>query len=164
MPQHSPWIMQHATHSIVDALLSLIVRQGLWPCHDLCCSWRRQICWFWVFAVTAPWDYTICNTQNHWHSFDTLLMLCWCSFDALLMLCWRSFWGVAVSINTILPINDANTSIMSRCRSTAHELYKMQHTKSLTLCWRSFSDWGCDHVMITFAHNGCQYVDSGYMP
>ena len=96
---------------------------------------------------------------NHWHSVDTLLTRCWCSVDALLMVCWRSFWGVAVSTKTILPIQAANTSIMGICPSTALGLYMMQHPKSLTLCWRSFSDWGCDHVAISFVHNSCHYVD-----
>jgi len=118
--------------------------------------------------VAQPLYYTRCNTQNHWHSVDTLLtrvwMLCWRSIDALLTLCWCSVCGVAVSTHRISPIKAANTSIMGKCRSTALGLYKMQHTKSLTLCWRSFSDWGCDYVAISFAHNGCQYVDSGYMP
>jgi len=63
-----------------------------------------------------------------------------------------------------MPIKAANTSIMGKCSSTALGLYKMQHTNSLTLCWRSFSDWGYDHVAISVTHNGCQYVDSVYMP
>jgi hypothetical protein len=79
------------------------------------------------------------------------------------MLCWRSFWGVAVSTHTILPIKAANTLIMGKCSSTALGLYKMQHTKLLTLCGRSSSDWGYDLVAISFARNGCQYIDSGYM-
>jgi hypothetical protein len=91
-------------------------------------------------------------------------MLCWRSVDAVLMLCWLSFWGVTVSTNTILPIKAANTSIMDKCRRIALGLYTMQHTKSLTLCWRSFSDRCCDHVTITFAQNGCHYVDYGHMP
>jgi len=91
-------------------------------------------------------------------------MLCWRCVDALLTLCWCSFRGVAVLTQMTLPIKAANTSIMDKCCSTALGLYKMQHTKSLTLRWRLFSDWGWNHVTICFAHNGCRYVDSGYMP
>jgi hypothetical protein len=164
MPQHSPWIIQGATHKIVDALLTLIFRVGLWPCRDHFCSEQLPIRWLWSSAVAELLDYTRCNTQNHWHSVDTLLTQCWCCIDALLTLRWRSFGGVAVLTHTILPAKAAKTSIMDKCRSTAFGLHKMQPIKSLTLCWRSFSDLGSDHFAITFAQNGCQYVDYGYMP
>jgi hypothetical protein len=95
---------------------------------------------------------------------DTLWTLYWRCVDALLTLCGRSCWGVAVSTDTILPIQVANTSIMGKSSGTFLGLYKMQHTKSLTLCWRSFSDLGNDHVTISFAHNCCQYVKYGWMP
>jgi hypothetical protein len=87
------------------------------------------------YMMQHPKAWTLC-----WHSVDTVMMLCWRSVDAVLTLCWRSFWGVTVSTNTILPIQAANTSIMEKCHSTALQLYKMHHTKSLPLCWRSFSD------------------------
>jgi len=99
-----------------------------------------------------------------WRSVDALLTLCWRSVDALLTLCWHSFGGVAVLTHTILPVKAANTSIMDKCHGTAFGLHKMQPTKSLTLCWRSFSDWGSDHIVVAFIQNGCQYVDSGYIP
>jgi len=112
-----------------------------------------------LYKMQYPKSLTLC-----WHSVDALLMLYWRSVDTLLTLCWRSFGGVAVSTHTILPVKAANTLIIDKCRSTAFGLYKMQPTKSLTLCWRSFLDWGSDHVAIAFAQNGCQYVDYGYMP
>jgi len=96
-----------------------------------------------------------------WWSVDDLLMICWCSVDALLMLCWRSVSGEATLTLTILRIMAANTSIMDKSCSTTLGLHKMQHPKSLTLCWRSFSEWGCDHVAVSFAHQGCQYVEYG---
>jgi len=112
-----------------------------------------------IYLMQHPKVLTLC-----WHSFDALLTLIWRSVDAVLTLCWCSFWGVTVLTNTILPIKAANTSIMDKCRSIALGLYKMQHTKLLTLCWRSFSDRCCDHVTIAFAQNGCQYTDYGHMP
>jgi len=168
-------MIQDATHKIVDALLTLIFREVLWPCHDRIFTERLSICWLWAYAVAEPLEYTWCNTQKRWHSVDTLLTLCWhCvdtvlmlwwrSVDAVLTLCWWSFWGVTVLTNTILPTKAANTSIMDKCRSTALGLYNMQHTKSLTLWWRSFSDRCCDHVTITSAQNGCQHVDYGSIP
>jgi hypothetical protein len=72
-------------------------------------------------------------------------------------------WGVAALTQTILPVKAAKSSIMGKCRSTALGLYKMQNTKSLTLCWHSFSDWGSDHVAVSCAHNGYLYIDFGYM-
>jgi len=51
---------------------------------------------------------------------------------------------------------------MGTSHITTLGLYKMQHPKLLRLCWRSFSDWGWDHVAFTLAHQGCQYVDYGY--
>ena len=90
------------------------------------------------------------------------LTLCWRSVDAVLMFCWRSVWGVAVSTPTILPLKAANTLIMDKWRISALGLYKMQHPKLLTLCWRSCSDSGWDHVAFSFAHQGCQYVDYIY--
>jgi len=112
-------------------------------------------------SLTRCWHSVDTVMMLCWRSVDALLTLCWRSVDALLTLCWCSFYHVAVSTHTILPIQAANTSIVVKCRRTAIVLYKMQHTKSLTLCWRSFSDWGCDHVAFSFAHKGCQYVDHG---
>jgi hypothetical protein len=153
----------------------LIFRVGLWPYSEYFCSEQLPLRWLWISAIAEHLDYTRCNPQNRWHSVDTLLtfcwhsvdavmMLCWRSVDAPLTLCWRSFGGVAVSTNTILPVKAANTSIMHKCRSTTFGLPKMQPTKSLTLCWHSCSDWGSDHIAIACIQNGCQYVDSGYIP
>ena len=162
MPWHSPWILHGATHKIVDALLTLIFRVGLWPCRDHFCSEQLPIRWLWISAVTEPLHYTRCNTQNYWHSVDTLLTRCWCSVDGLLTLCWCSFGSIAVSTHTILPVKAANTLILDKCSCTDFGLHKMQPIKSLTLRWRSFSGWGSDHLAIHFAQNGCQYVDYAY--
>ena len=86
-----------------------------------------------------------------------LLTLCLCSVDTLLTLIFR-----CCDINIYhIDYKEPNTPIMGTSRSTALGLYKMQHPKSMTLCWRSFSEWGCDHVDFSFAHKGCQYVDYG---
>jgi len=125
----------------VDAGLTDIVRMGPWPCHFLFCAYWVVIHRLWIAASKSLTNYLIYKTKN-----------CGGSIDA---------WGVVALTQTILPIKSANTSIMSKCRNIALELYKMQHPNSLTLCWRSFSDWGCDHDAISFVHNGCQYVDYG---
>jgi len=161
MPLHNLGNKQDATHKIVDALLTLIFRMGQWPCRDRFCSVWTPIRWLWVHAVGEHLDFPWSNTQNRWHSVDDLLPLYWFAVDNLLTLCWRSFPGVAVSTHTILPIKAANTSIMGKCRITALGLYKMQHLTSLKLCWRAFSEWGCDHFAVSFVHKGCQNLNYG---
>jgi hypothetical protein len=142
-----------------------------WHCNHVTISFAHNGCEYFDYGelqLHSPWiihDATpkIVDTLLTlcWHSVDTLLTLYWCSVDALLTLCWRSVCGVTVLTHTILPIKAANTSIMGKCHSTALGLFKMKHTKSLKLCWRSFSDWGCDYIAISFPQNGCQYADSG---
>jgi hypothetical protein len=162
MPWHSLWITQDTTHTIVDALLTLILRLRQWPYRDRFYSEWMPIRWFCVHSIAERLYYTSCNSQNRWHSVDNLLTLCGCSFDNPLTLCWRSLRGIAVSTNTIWPIKAANISIMGKCRITAIGLHQMQHPKWLKLCRRSFSDWEWDNVTFSFAHQGCQYVDDGY--
>jgi hypothetical protein len=119
------------------------IRIALWVCYILFWAYRVGICWLWIAVCKSLTNYLIYKTKT-----------CGRSVDA---------WGVAALRQTILPIQAANTSIMGKCHSTALGLYKMQHTKLLTLCWRSFSDWGWDHVAIYFAHNGYHSVNSKYM-
>jgi len=133
MPEHSPWILHDATPKIVDALLTL--------------------CWCSVHALLM-----LC-----WRSVDALLTLYWRSVDALLKLCWRSFSDDATSKLMLLPIKAAKTFIMGKSHSIALGLHKMQHLKSLTLCWRSLSQWGGDHVACSFEHRGCRYVEYAQM-
>jgi len=128
----------------VDAGLTDIVRMAPWPWHFLFCTNWLALHWLQIAASKSLPNYLIYKTNN-----------CGGSIDA---------WGVVALTQTILPIKAANTSIMGKCRSTALGLYMMQHPKSFTLCWRSFSDWGCDHVAISCGHNGCHYVDYGQMP
>ena len=90
-----------------------------------------------------------------------LVMLGGCSVDALSMLCWCSLSGEATSTSAILPVKASNTLIMDNSHSTAPGWYKMQHTKSLTLCWHSFSEWRCDYVAFCFPNKGCQHIDYG---
>ena len=128
----------------VEAGLTDVVRMWLWLYHSILCAYWVAIRWLWIAVSKSLTNYLIYKTRN-----------CGVSIDA---------WGVAALTQTILLIKAANTSNMGKCRSTALGLYKMQHTKSLTLCWRSFSDRCCDHFTIAFAQNGCQYIDYGHMP
>ena len=128
----------------VDTALTDSIRMAPWVCYILFWAYGVAIHWLWIAVCKSLTNYLIYKTKT-----------CGGSIDA---------WGVAALTQTILPIKAANTLIMGKCHSTALGLYKMQHTKSLMLCWHSCSDWGSDHVAIYFAHNGCQYVDSEYMP
>ena len=116
-----------------------------------------------------------------WRSVDALLMLCWCSVDALLMLCWRSLSSEVTSRLRILPRRAANPSIMGKFCSTPLGLYKMQHPRLLTFCWRSVDAqltlcWRCVDAlsMLIFrrcdidinisAYKSCRIFDYGQKP
>jgi len=128
----------------VDAGLTHIVRMAPWPGHFLFYAYWVAIHWLWIAASKTLTKYLIYRNKTCGGFIDT--------------------WGVAALLQTLLPIKAANTLIMGKCHSTALGLCKIQHTKSLTLGWRSYSDWCRDHLAISFADNGCQYVDSGYTP
>jgi len=130
-------MIEDATHKIVDALLTLNFRLGLWPWQVFLCRYRLPIRWLWANTVPKPLDYPRCNTQDCWRAVDSPLILCWCSVDGLLTHCWRSSSGEATSRLTIVSIKAANTSIMDNSRSTGLRLYKMQHWKYLMLCCQS---------------------------
>jgi len=88
--------------------------------HRPYCLWGLPILRLWVNSVAQPLDNTRCNTQNCWRSVDAHFQT----------------WAGAISWS-LLRITAANMLIMGICHSTALELYKMQHPKSLTLCWHS---------------------------
>jgi len=119
-------------------------RMPQWLYYVLFGAYGVAICWLWIAVCKSVTNYLIYKTKNYGGSIEA--------------------WGVAALTQTIWTIKAANTSIMGKCHSTALGLYTMHYTKSLTFCWRCVSDWGWDHVTISFAHNGCQYVDYGYMP
>jgi len=103
--------------------------------------------------IQHPKSLTLC-----WQSVDAVLILCWQSVDALLTLSLR-----CSSIDTHdITYKGCQYFDYGKCGITALGLYKMQHPKLLMLCWRSFSDWGWDHLAVSFAHQGCQYVDYRY--
>jgi len=67
---------------------------------------------------------------------------------------------------SLLLIAAANTLIMGKRHSTAHELYKMQHPRLLMLCWRSVDSlstliFSCSDIDIDYIARKCgQYFDS----
>jgi hypothetical protein len=134
---------------MVDALLTLIFRLGLWLCRSLFCSSCLPKHWLWANAIAQPLNYTdampkVIDTQFAlwWHGVHDLLMIFCCSVydllmlsvDALLTLCWRS-----------------GDALLTLCSLSVDALW--------TLILRSSS---IDKHNI--AYNGCQYFDYGYMP
>jgi len=80
--------------------------------------------------------------------------------------CWRfvdpHFQDGAGSLSLLfLPQKAANTSFMDVFNQLPLRLCRMERPKSLMLSWHSFSVWGSDHITISFAYKGCQYV--GYI-
>ena len=146
--QYPICITRNSWHS-VDTQLTVNFWMGPWPYNFLFSQWWLVVRWLQITQVATP------------KVIDTLLTLCWRCADAVLTLSWCWLSGVAIWSLTILPIKAANTSIIDNSCTTAPGWHKIQHPKSLTLCWRSFSDWGCDHVAFSFAHKGGHYVDYG---
>jgi len=86
-------------------------------------------------------DYPRCETLN-----------CWCSVDA-------HFQDGAGSLSLLLlPIKEANTSVMTICNQWPLRLPKMQDQKALMLRWHSFPGWGREHVSPFFEYKGGQYI------
>jgi len=81
----------------------------------------------------------------------------WCSIDA-------HFQNGAVTVSlSLLLIKAANTLVIHNSEQIASHLSYLQHWELLMLRWRSFSEWGCDCVAITFAYKGCQYIGNGLL-
>ena len=79
----------------VDALLTLIPTIGQWPCCCLFCLWKLPICRFWLMPTKSLFNYHTYNNKN-----------LWCSVEA------PSQNGAVTVLQTCLPINSANTSVM----------------------------------------------------
>jgi len=143
MLYHSPWIIQDATPKIVDALLMLIFRLGMEPCRCLFCSSKLPICWLWIpVSKWHPNGLTTYQTKNRWRSIDA------------------HFQNVAVTVSiSLLPIKAANTLVMDNSEQLSLQLTYLWHKISLTLRWRSVSECGCYHAVVSFDNKGCQSVD-----
>ena len=57
-----------------------------------------------------------------------------------------------------LPRKAANTIIMHHSEQVCYYLPDLQVQKLMTLCWRSFSQWGRENVALSFAYKGGQYL------
>ena len=86
-------------------------------------------------------DYPRCETLNHWCSFDTHF----------------HDWAGSVSI-LLLPIKEANTSVMTSWNQCPLWLPRMQDLQSLTLRWLSFPGYGSECLSTYLDHKGGQFI------
>jgi len=85
--------------------------------------------------------YPGCETFNHWHSFDA-----------------RFHDGAWIMLLLLLPINEANTSVMASCNQCPLWVPRMQDLKSLMLHWRAFAGWGRQRSTTYFEQKGGQAI------
>jgi len=82
--------------------------------------------------------------------------------------CWQCidahFHDRARSVSlSVLPLKEANTLIMYNNDQVTFQLPDLQDQKLLTLCRRSFSEWGREGVTLSFAHTGNLYLIYDYL-
>ena len=91
--------------------------------------------------------YPRCETLNRWHSFDA------------------HFHNGAGTVSLLLlPIKEANTSVMTSCNQCPLWFPRMQDLKSLTLRWRSFPGWGREWLSTYFDHKGSHFIQTEHRP
>ena len=113
---------------------------GQWPCRFLLCLWRLAI---WRLCVVA--------TKFNRNYLTYMTKIRWCSVDA-------HFQNGAVTISLpVLPIKAGNTMDMSIRDNIGSLLPYLPDQNSLTLRWRSFSEWGSDCIAFFIAYKGWQY-------
>jgi hypothetical protein len=142
MPYHNPWMIQDATPKIVDTLLTLIFRLGMEPSRLLFYPSRLPICWLWIPASRWHPNGLTYKIKNHWRSVDVHFQ----------------YVGVTVSISLLLRYA-ADTLVMDHSEHISFKLTYLPLKLSLTLCWRSVSEYGYYRVAVSFAYKGCQSVD-----
>ena len=84
------------------------------------------------------------NPQNRWCSGDTHV----------------NDGAVTVSLS-LQPMKAANMMIMNNSEQSTFQFAYLEVQKSLMLCWRSFSGWGCYRGGFWFSYKDCQYDDYG---
>jgi len=105
---------------------------------------RLPVCWLWIAATRSLFNYHTYKTTNRW-----------CCIDAHFQN------GAGSMMRLFFTWKAANTSFMNGCNQSSPRLPKMDTEKLLMLCWRSFSEWGSDCVVYSFAQKGCQCVGYG---
>jgi len=130
--------------TIVNSPLTLVFRMGQWQCHLLFCQVRIPVRWLWIAATRSLFDYCTYTTINRWRAIDAYFQNGATSM-LLLFLTWKT----------------ANTWFRNVCNQSPLRLPEMYRQKLLTLCWRTFSEWGSDRVVYSCSKKGCQDVSYG---
>jgi len=125
--------------TIVDTLLTLVLKMGQEAFHFHICLYRQPIISLWQCATCRPPDYPWYMTNN-----------CWLSIDAHFH---DGAWRV---LQSILPIKAAKDSFMTDCSLSEVWFPRTHDQKLLTLHWHSFSRWGREGIGICFAYKGRQ--------
>jgi len=100
------------------------------------CFWlgRKPIRRLWMAATIHHWSYPRCTAKNCWHSIDVHFQN----------------WALTVWF-TLLPRMDVSMLVMDSTDHVTIQLPYLQHSKSLTLRWRSAPGWGNKHDAIIFS-------------
>jgi hypothetical protein len=125
--------------SIVDTLLTLILKMGLEVFHFLFCLYRQSIISWKQCATCHPPDYPWYMTNNRLRSIDAHFH--------------NGAWRV---LQSVLLIKGAKNSFMTYYTLSEVSFPRTHDQKSLTLHWRSFSRWGREGIAICFAYKGSQ--------
>jgi len=125
--------------TIIDTLLTFILKMGKKVFNFHFCLSRQPIISFWQCATCCPPDYTSYMTNNRWRSVDG-------HFHA----------GARRVLQSVFPIKAANSSFMTDC-SLSEVWFPWTHEqKSLTLHWPSFLWWCREGIVTCFAYTGSQ--------
>jgi len=122
-----------------------LVYEWLQPIVTLFCQRRLPLHRLWIALTRSLFNYHAYKTKNRW-----------CSVDAH----FQDWAGSLILL--FLICKAANTSYMNGCNQSALRLHKMHSQNSLRLYWSSFSEWGSDCVVYSFAKKGRQYAHYGY--
>ena len=134
-------ITRDASLKIVDTLWTVILGIGRWPCCCLFCLWKLPIRWLCITVTGSLFNERTYNTTNSWRSVDAHLQN-----------------GAESVLLSLLRIQIANMSVMHNGDPITVQWPYLQDHKSLTLQWRSFSEWGRDCAVVSFAYKSCQYI------
>jgi len=136
---------------ILGTPMTLIVRMGqyvvyewLQPNVTLFCEGRLPSHRLWIAVTSWLFDYRTYMTKNRWRCVEAHFQDGAGSL-ILLFLIWQA----------------CNTSCINGCNQSAFRLPKMHSQRSLTLCWRSFSEVSSDRVLYSFAKKVRQYARYG---
>jgi len=106
------WITKLTRPQIVDALLTLMLRMGRWPCCYLFCQWKLPIRRLCITTTRSLVNYRNYKTTN-----------CWCSVDA------HAKSGAVTVLLSLLPMKAANRYVMHNNDQVTGELLYLQDQK-----------------------------------